>query len=420
MTKALLRIAAESAWNRRGTLGLVVFSLALSVVLLLGVEQLRNTARTSFEQSVSGVDLIVGARTSPVQLLLYSVFRLGSGVQSMQWQSFQAIASHRAVAWAIPISLGDSHHRFPVLGTTSTYFERFQYGDRKHLELGAGKPFAGLFEAMLGSDVARTLGYRIGDRIVLEHGSHAGGREHADKPFVVVGILVPTGSPVDRTIHITLEALEAIHLEWQGGTLLPGLSIPAEHVTKFDLTPKEITAALVALKNRADALDFQTFVNGFKDEPLLAILPGVALSELWAITGKIETILLAISGLVFAVAVLGLVAVLLAGLGERRRELAILRSVGAGPLVVLGLLAVEGLLVVTAGVAAGVVCVLAAIAIAQPAITSQLGVAIPAFQLSQHALVVLSILMLAGFFVSLFPGVRAYRLALADGLSPRL
>lgn len=419
--KSLLSLAFASAWNRRATLGLMAVSIALSVVLLLGVEQLRTQARESFSQSISGTDLVVGARTSPIQLMLYAVFRLGDATHNIRWSSFQAMAEHPAVAWAIPISLGDSHRGFAVIGTTAAYFEHFRYGERRPLAFAAGKPFADIFDAAIGAEVAERLGYRVGDSIVLNHGSKdIGLAEHADKPFKVSGILQRTGLPVDRSVHVSLEAVEAIHLDWQGGAPMPGLSIPAEYVRKFDLVPKEITAALIGLKSRAGVFQMQRFINQYKGEPLLAVLPGVALDELWSIVSIAEKSLLAISALVVAVGMSGLVAVVLAALGERRRELAILRSVGAGPRVVFMLLAIEGLMVVTAGALLGVLGLIVLNLFAGPILETHLGISFTRGMLSAEAWQLLFLVMTTGFLVSLVPGYRAYRLSLADGLTPRL
>ncbi|WP_004177618.1 ABC transporter permease [Nitrosospira lacus] len=417
----MFSLALASAWNRRATLGLMAISIALSVMLLLGVEQLRTQARDSFSQSISGTDLVAGARTSPIQLMLYAVFRLGDATHNIRWASFEAMAAHPSVAWAVPISLGDSHRGFAVIGTTSAYFEHFRYGDRRLLAFAAGKPFTDIFDAVIGADVAAKLGYQVGDRIVLNHGAKGIGlTEHADKPFTVSGILKRTGLPVDRSVHVGLEAIEAIHLDWQGGAPMPGVSIPAEYVRKFDLAPKEITAALIGLKSRAGVFQMQRFINQYKGEPLLAVLPGVALDELWSIVSIVEQSLLAISVLVVAVGLSGLVAVVLAGLGERRRELAILRSVGAGPRVVFLLLAIEGLMVVMAGALLGVLGLTVLSLFAAPVLEAHLGISLAAGMLSAASWQLLLLVMITGFLVSLIPGYRAYRLSLTDGLTPRL
>ncbi|MCX8145628.1 MAG: ABC transporter permease [Azovibrio sp.] len=418
---ALLRIALLSAWNRRLTLGLTVLAIALAVALLLGVERSRVAARTSFAQSVSGTDLILGARTSPVQLMLYSVFRIGGATHDIGWDSYEAIARHPDVAWSIPLALGDSHRGFPVVGTNAAYFEHFRYGRERKLALAQGRPFAGLFETVLGAEVARRLGYRLGDRITLSHGSGAPNlAEHDDKPFTVVGILAPTGTPVDHSLHVSLEAITAIHLDWQGGAPIPGVRIAAAHVEKFDLRPKTLTAALIGLKQRAAVFKVQRDINRYADEPLLAALPGVALDELWRVVALVEQVLLGISALVVAVGLAGLVAVILASLGERRRELAVLRSVGAGPRHILALLALEGGGVTLAGIGLGLVGLELLAWLAGPLLEARLGLTLALQGVTLAELQRLAAVAATGMAASLLPAALAYRRALGDGLTPRL
>lgn len=416
----LLRLAAASAWNRRGTLALIVIAVALAVLLLLGVERTRVAARASFAASVAGTDLVVGPRTGAVQLMLYAVFRLGNPTANMKWKSFQALAADPGVAWAVPLSLGDAHRGFPVLGTTPEYFERFRYGRSVPLAFAAGKPFAGIFDAVIGAEVAARLGLRLDDRIVLSHGTRLDGPEHGDKPFTVVGILARTGTPVDRTVHVGLDGIEAIHLGWQAGMPPPGFSIPAEFVRKFDLTPKSITAALVGLKSRGAVFEAQRRIQALPDEPLMAVLPGIALDELWETLEIAERALLALAVLVVAVSLAGLVAVLLAGLNERRRELAILRSVGAGALTIVGLIVAEMLIVTLVGAALGLALLTVVCLAAAPWITTQIGLSVLPVTPSGTEWLLLAAVVAVGVLAAAIPAYRALRLALADGLSPRL
>jgi putative ABC transport system permease protein len=421
----LFSLALRSAWNRRGTLSLVVASIALATLLLLSFERMRADVRESFSQAVSGTDLIVGARTGPVQLMLYAVFRVGGATNNVRVSSVQALAEHRAVAWVVPISLGDSHRGFPVLGTTPAYFQHFLYADRQPLALAQGQPFRGdldgLYEAVLGAEVAQRLGYRLGERITLSHGGGGTpGLEHGDKPFTVAGILARTGTPVDRTVHVSLQALQAIHLDWVGGAPMRGLAIAPEQARQFDLEPKEVTAALVGLKNRAAVFEVQRHVAAFTDEPLLAVLPGVALDELWDVVGVGERALLGMSAMVGVVSLAGLVAVVLAGLNERRRELAVLRAVGAGPRHVLLLLASEGALVTLLGAALGSLLTLVFIAAAGSWMQTRFGITLQLSPPTGTQWLVLGSVVLAGLLASLVPALRAYRLSLADGLSPRI
>lgn len=421
---ALLGLAARSAWSRRFVLALIVLSIALSTFLLLGIERLRQDVRQNFAQAVSGTDLIVGPRTGAVQLMLYAVFRVGSATNNIGWDSVQALAAQRQVAWTVPIALGDSHRGFAVVGTTPAYFTHFRYGERQSLVLAAGRAFGDgadhVFEAVIGAEVAERLGYRLGQRLVLSHGDGAfAANDHADKPFTVVGILARTGTPVDRSVHIPLSGIEAIHIDWIAGAPMPGAKMSAEAAAAQDLTPRTVTAVLVGLKSRAAVFSVQRWVRGYGDEPLMAVLPGVALDELWEVLGAGERALQAVSVLVAVVSLAGLVAVILAGLDARRRELAILRSVGAGPRQVLALLAVEGALVTLCGVLLGALASAGAIALLGDLVQAHWGLVLHARWPGPDEMRLMGALLLGGWLASLVPGWRAYRLSLADGLSPR-
>lgn len=419
--KALLKIALASAWNRRAALSLMLLSIALSAFLLLGVSRVREEARASFSASVSGTDLIVGARGSGLSLMLYTVFHIGDPTQNMDWQSARWLASHPAVAWALPVSLGDSHKGFPVLATEAAYFERFHYGDDQALRFVSGKPFAGVFDVNLGAEVATRLGYRPGDRIVLTHGSGlAAGIDHADKPFTVTGILAPTGTPIDRTVYISLAGMEAIHLDWQAGAPIAGMSIPAEYVKKFDLTPRNVTGVLIGLRSRAHVFAMQREIAAYREEPLTGVMPGVALDQLWDLAQTGERALLLVSLAVAGVGLAGLVATLLAGLDARRRELAILRSVGAGPVQMIMLLLIEGVGVTVLGILAGWLLLCLALWLGADTLQASYGIVIRPFlpDLAQAAMI--AGLLFAGLVASLVPALRAYHLSLADGLTPRI
>ena len=415
----LLRLAAQSAWNRRFVLALVVLSISLSTLLLLGIERVQRDLRDNFAQAVSGTDLIVGARGGPLQLLLSAVFHIGRSSNTIAYASAQAIARHRAVAWMVPIALGDSHRGFAVLGTSDDYFARFRYGDAQALSFAQGRAFSGLGaerEAVIGAEVARSLGTALGQKIVLSHGDGAlHDNDHDDQPFSVVGILAPTATPVDRTVHVGLLALQAVHRDWLSGAHVRGSGGDGPD----DAAPRRIDAALIGLKSRAAVFAVQRDVAAFAGEPLQAILPGVVLDELWQLVAAAERALQAISALVAVVSLVGLVAVILAGLNERRRELAILRALGAGPRHVLLLLAAEGALLTTAGVALGALACGLLIALAGPWVQSRWGIHLRTQAPSGAEWQWMAAVLAAGLLASLLPGWRAYRLSLADGLSPR-
>ncbi len=214
----ILRLALQSLANRKLTALLTILSIAFSVALLLGVEKVRTGARQSFADTISGTDLIVGARSGGLNLLLYSVFRIGNATNNVTWKTYQDIASRPEIDWIVPISLGDSHRGFRVMGTVAEYFKLYHYRHGRSLEFASGGPFSDLFDAVIGADVAAQLGYKTGDKIVVAHGlGSVSFVQHDDKPFRVAGVLAKTGTPVDRTVHVSLPAIEAIHVDWQSG-----------------------------------------------------------------------------------------------------------------------------------------------------------------------------------------------------------
>jgi putative ABC transport system permease protein len=416
----VLRLALQSLRNRWLTAVLTVLAIAVSVMLLLGVEKIRTGARQSFADTISGSDLIVGARSGSLNLLLYAVFRIGNATNNLSWQSYQDIRARPEVAWTVPLSLGDSHHGYRVLGTTLDYFMHYRFRQAQGLALRAGVPFSDLFDAVLGADVAAALGYKVGDRIIISHGlGSVAFVEHEDKPFRVSGILQKTGTPVDRTVHVSLEAIEAIHVDWQSGGRIPGQSVSADEVRRMDLMPKAVTAVLVGLKSKLATFRLQREINDYRAEPLSAILPGAALQELWGLVGIAETALTVVSAMVVATALLGMVTMILTTLNERRREMAILRSVGARPRTILALLMAEAGVLTLTGIALGIVLLYMGLLALAPYLDHSYGLHLPIDALKPGELITLAAIWAAGCLAGLLPALRAYRMSVADGMTVR-
>ncbi|MGF1615758.1 MAG: ABC transporter permease [Gammaproteobacteria bacterium] len=417
----IIRLALKSVLNRRFTALLTVFSIALSVMLLLGVERLRQEARSSFANTISGTDLVVGARSGTIQLLLYSVFRIGNATNNISWQSYRDIVDHPQIKWTIPLSLGDSHRGYRVMGTNLDYFKHYRFARDRALEFAEGKPFTDLYDAVLGAEVAEALDYRLGQAIVIAHGVETVSFAlHEDKPFRVVGILERTGTPVDRTVHVRLEGIEALHIDWVAGMPIPGLAMSAEQVAQRDLTPKAITAFLVGLHSKVSTFRVQRFINDYAHEPLLAIIPGVALQELWDLMRIAEQALLAVSSFVVLVGLTGMVTVLLTSLNERRREMAILRAAGARPMHVFGLIMGEAMCMTLGGITLGVALLYVLFQLAQPLIQTRFGLFMAIGSPSAYELILLGAVLVAGLLISAVPSYRAYRYSLADGMTVRL
>ena len=418
----LLHLAVRSLWNRRTTALLTISAIAISVTLLLGVEKLRTAAREGFANTISGADLIVGARSGPINLLLYSVFRIGDATANVTWQSYRKIAAHPDVAWTIPVSLGDSHRGFRVLGTDLDYFAHYRYAGDQGLEFAEGGPWGDLYDAVLGADVASELHYRLGDSIVLAHGiGSVSFAQHKDKPFRVAGILRRTGTPVDRTVHVSLEAITAIHIDWQSGMQAsPEARISAEAARHRDLTPDSITAFIVGMKSKVTVFMMQRAINEYSEEPLLAIIPGVALQQLWSLVGIADRALMIIAAFVVLAGLLGMLTAILTSLNERRREMAILRSAGARPYHIFMLLIVEAGLLSLLGVLAGTALSYLLLVAAQPLIMNHFGIFVRVAVLRPEELMILAGIVGAAVLMGLIPAWRAYRNSLADGLTIRV
>ena len=409
------RLALQSLRNRWVTVLLTVLAISMSVLLLLGVEKLRSGARESFAGTVSGADVVIGARSGAMQLLLYSVFHIGNATNNVTWRSYEEIASRPEVDWAIPLSLGDSHRGFRVIGTTPDFFAHLRYRGGQPLRFAEGSPFDDLFDVVIGSDVAGMLGYSIGDRITVAHGAGSLGPQHDDLPFRISGILARTGTPVDKSLHVSLKAVEAIHVGWRSGTRIPGQVTPADRLRQMALPPKAVTAAIVGLKSRLQVIGFQRAVNEYRAEPLSAVLPGVALQEMWGLVGTAETALLGVSAMVVVTSMLGLSAMILSTLNERRREMAILRSLGARPRTIGSLLVGEATLLTIAGITIGTAALYASLALARPFIDRQFGIDIGMQPPSATDGLLLLAILAGGIDAGVLPAYRAYRMSLADG-----
>ena len=415
----LLGLAWRSLLNRRFAVILTICTIALSIALLVLVEQLRSEVRQGFHRSVSGVDLIVGARTAPVQLLLYSVFGIGDATNDISWQTYAELSELPEVEWAIPMALGDSHRGFRVMGTSDAFFEQYRFGNRESLRMAEGRVFEDLFDVVVGAQVARRLGYDLGEQIVLAHGTgNVALQSHDDHPFTVTGILAPTGTPVDQQLYVSLAAHRAIHIGWESGVQRPGAGIDPDiaRARVDELRPNSVTAILLGLTTRAAVFGLQRRINEYRQEPLSGIMPGITLQQLWRITGLAEQVLRVVAGLVVLAGLLGMLTVLLTTLNERRREMAILRANGARPWQIASLLVFEAGLIAAAGIVLGVALAIIVQVLAAPWLLTNLGLHVGLSWPEPWQIGVLGVIFLAGLLVALVPAFLAYRRTLADGM----
>lgn len=412
----VLRLAYESLRSRKFTTGLTVFSIALSVLLLVSVDRIRQGTQAGFEGTLSQTDLVVGARGGSLPLLLYAVFHIGTANNEISWDTYQHFAHHPAVLWTIPLSMGDSHRGFRVVATDDNFYEHYRYRGDHSLQLSEGVRPEGIFDAVLGSAVAAQLHYHLGQKIVLSHGLQASFLNHAADPYRVVGILAPTATPVDRAIYITLCGDEAMHLGWEHGA--PPLQPIAEsQIKKSDLHISTISAFLLRTRSRIGTLFLQREINTYKQEPLTAIIPAMTLEDLWNVLSAADIALSLVSGAVLVVGLLAMLTALYTALNERRREIAVLRSLGLHARQIFMLFILESTLIAGMGAVLGMAAAYAVLYAIRIPVENHYGIPLAMVGVSPRVACYMATVVVAGSLLGFIPAIRAYRNALVDGLS---
>lgn len=418
-----LRLAFKSLNNRFFSSCLTIFSIALSVTLLLAVERTKRAAEEGFTQSISQTDLLVGARTGPLNLVLYTIFNMGSASNNISWKTYEDLKAKPEIAWTIPYSLGDGHKGFRVVATDENFYQYYRFRGDGKVELREGQPALGIWEVVVGSEVEKKLNYKLGDRIVIAHGVTRGEgiQLHDDKPFRVTGILKPTGTALDQSVYISLYGMEAIHIDWQSGAAPTDANrVSPETIKKENIHIGQITSFFLRTKTRIETLRLQREINNYQEEPLLAIIPGATLAQLWQGLSQIDQVLKIISWMVICVGIAAMLSSILAGLNERRREMAILRSLGAGPQRLATLLVFESTLVTLIGVVLGVAIELTCFFVLEGWLQNQFGLYLVGSPFTAVEGIYLLVTVVFGMFVGLIPAYRASQLALKDGLSVRV
>ncbi len=409
----MFRLAWASIRARRWTVGLVWLALMASVLLLLTSDRLKTATQEGFNRSINGVDLIISTKTGQLESVLYSVFHVGQPIANIDADNVAELKQNSDIEWAIPIALGDSHGEFRVIATEGEYFDRLKDARNQAMRFAQGAVFEGPTEVVIGAQVASKLDYRVGQSIYLSHGSGTLTKAHDDLAFKIVGILAPTGTPNDQSLFVSLPAYSLLHVGWINGSRILSLD-------KFDLSvlpPLEsVTAVFVGLKNPLKLFRVARAINEDDRNLMSAVIPGVALAQLWSIVDRISSVFDLLGGVIIAVSLLGILAVTLTALDARQREMSILRACGATPFQLSQLVIAEALLIsISAAVVAFALAntgswLLADWLAREFAITSEPRLWLPQEWLLMGAVVASTLL------VSLIPAIRVFRLNLKYGL----
>ena len=465
MNAQMLTLLRGSLANRGFSLVLIVVTLACAVALYVGVQNVQRLTRASFENSISGVDLVVAPRGSDVQILLNTVFGLGSSGNLVSDETVDHIADMPEVAWVVPLALGDSHRGFRVLGTSPEFFERVLLAPSSKALFAAGGSFEQVLEAVVGADIADALGYQLGDKIVLQHGMGDYGAAHDDLPFRVHGVLARTGTPFDRTVLVSVEAIEAIHRGWRNGQQLVELSPEQvekpkdahedahhhedehhgeEHHHEDEHNGKEhhhedehhgeehhgeehhdhahaggldaLDGIFVGLTERRNVVRVQRKIADYEVEPLTAVIPGVTLAQIWQIIGIADRGFRAVSVLVIALVLLAMTAMTVLSTDSRRREMAILRALGASPSMLVGLILAEALFLAICASVLGLGLAIGVSAIAQQWLTQTFGLVATGILPGWEETAIVAYIVPAALVAGLVPALRLYRRTVQDGI----
>jgi putative ABC transport system permease protein len=405
-----LRLAMQSALARKGALFIMVLSTAISVAILLGVFKVRDDAKTSFSNAISGVDLVLGSKGSPAELILYSVFHIGKPTSTIPASLEKDIAAIPSVDWIVPIQLGDSYRNYPVVGTSMAFFERVKAQGRPLvIQTGRALNAPDAFDVVLGSRVATNLGLGLTSQIAVAHGSGSGPKkDHSDSPFKVVGILEATGTPIDQALFISTAAFDSLHDIQDGGQL---------QFAKLDPNSR-VNAFFIGLKSRAAIFSARRQIDELKNANLMAVMPGVALDDLWSTMEVAENALILIAYGVLLTTILGITATLLISLDSRRRELAILRAIGAKPLQILLFILMEAFLVCVIGILSGWLLLQAMVGLYADQLRTEWGVVSSVGLPNAADAASLLIVLFTVLLFAIIPAAKAYRMALHDGLNP--
>jgi len=468
---SIFALALKSIQSRKATFFLTFISIALSVMLLLGVQIIKKEASSGFMQTVSGTDLIIGPKSSQIELLLYSVFHIGTPNTLMEYKSYEKIQSNKNVKWAIPISLGDSHKGYKVVATNENFFKHYSFANGKKVEFTQGKVFEDMFHVVLGYEVAKKLNYKLGDKIVLSHGdAQVSFVHHEELPFKVSGILKPTHTPVDKTLIVTLQAMEAIHDDSHSHFLHRPIKKSEEHkehheagehhdeshekehdeheehheeehddhentessaktfkenlshkvAKRLKKLPEKISAVYVGVDSKSAIFNLQRKINNNAGEPLSAIIPALAVQDLWDFFEIVQITLNIISILVVFIGLLGMLSLILMGVQNRRKEMAILRSIGATPFDIGRLIVGEAAIVCAISIALGVVFLYVALFVLSQPLYDTYGFYLQIQPLALQELAILGLIECSAIVISFIPAYRIYKQSLIDGMNTQI
>jgi putative ABC transport system permease protein len=409
MVKKSLRHYWVSTW-------ITAVSVGLAAGLVMSVFMIKTQAQQSFTGGPFGFDAVLGARGSPLQLVLNSVFHLDTSPGNIPWSLYQEIKKDRRVALAIPYTVGDNYHGFRIVGTTQEIFEKLEYRQGFTFQMDQGRAFQpDQWETVIGSYVAQQERLKVGDQIHPFHGFVFDQQAQHAETYTVVGILEPTNTPADKVVWIPIDVFYRL-----GGHVLRGTGeeyVPGKEEMISD-EHKEVSAVMLKLKNPQAGVHLDHLINKQGKVATLAWPIGAVMAQLFDKIGWINQVLSLIAYLVVIVAGGSILASVYNTINERRREFAIIRSLGARKRVVFSVIIAECAAIAGIGAALGYIVYFGILSLASWIIRAQTGVVLEVFQF--HPVLVLTPLgmVMLGAVAGILPAYKAYATDVAANLVP--
>lgn len=393
--------------------GLTAFVVAVTITMMVIIILLSTGIHDGLVRATEPFDLIVGAKGSPNQLVLNTVFLQDAPIGNIEHSVLEKLAADPLVAAAIPLAFGDNYHGYSIVGTDSGIFQHQpRAGQPEWLQLTAGRPFARPWEAVIGAKVARDLNLKPGDEFKSVHGLIAAGEGHEhDHPYQVVGILQPVNGPYDQAIFVAIESIWLAHEKHADG--LPAAVAAATHDDEHHEHENEVTAILVKPKGYSEAM---RLYQQFQREPgAQLIFPAQVVVRLFAILGQGEQVLKTVAAVIIVMGLLIMALSVYWSALSRARERAILRALGAGARDVFLIILAEGALLTSLGVLVGGLAGHAIYTLLARAMQSKTAIALTTGFVPAEGYILIGGILL-GVLAGIVPALLTYRREIAQDL----
>lgn len=398
----ILQLSFRSLRAKPAATAVSLLLLTLGVAIISLLFMLNQQLEEKFQKNISGIDMVVGAKGSPLQLILSAVFQIDYPTGNIPLDQAKALQRNRFVARAIPLAYGDSYRGFRIVGSDKEYLDLYE------ASLAQGAVWEAPFEVVLGAQVAEATGLSVGDEFYSAHGMVAGAEEHDEHPLRVTGILAPSASVLDGLILTAVESIWAVHAHEEE-------PLVAEGEDKVTDEEREITAMLVKFRNPMGMVMLPRQIN--ERTNMQAAMPAVEINRLFSLLGIGLDLLKAIAFAIIIIAALSFFLSLYNSLRERKYELALMRSMGASRFKIFSLLLLEGILLSIAGYVLGLLLGHAGLALLSQYAGSSYGYRFDYWRLVEGEWQLGLAVLLIGLLAGLLPAIKAVRTPISDTLS---